>query len=364
MTAISACDSCLRRADLVAALAVPLAEAVDTGKRVPCVLSLADEALIEALGGDRRTELRRNWRFFNAGRARALAERAGLAAVCRHDERFPERLRAGRDAPWILHIAGEVERVKWLGEPAATIVGARRPTAYGREVARDLAFEVAATGTPVVSGMALGVDAAAHRGALEARGPTVAVLAGGADLPSPRTNKRLYEEIRRRGLVVSEMPPGFEPRRWSFPARNRIMAALGRLTVVVEATLRSGSLITAEFARQLGQDVGAVPGPVTSRLSAGANALIADGALVVRDGRDVLEELFGPGAAPRRSGSVTELDAELDETLNSVRSGLGTVDAIAKTPQDAGRVLSRLGRLESAGLVRLAADGTYLPVSR
>ena len=146
-----------------------------------------------------------------------------------------------------------------------------------------------------MSGMALGIDSAAHDGALEGGGFTVAVLAGAAGFPYPRSKGPLHRRIAAGGLVLSEMPPGFRPFRWCFPARNRIMAGIAAMTVVVEGTGASGSLITARFAQDLGRDVGAVPGQVTSALAAGPNDLIADGACLVRSASDVLDSLYGAG---------------------------------------------------------------------
>ena len=161
------------------------------------------------------------------------------------------------DAPAVLHVAGDPEVLPAPDEVAVAIVGARRATPYGLEVARALGRGLAAARVTVVSGMALGIDAAAHAGALEVGGPTIAVLAGGADVPYPRSRPALHRRIvGGGGCVVSEMPPGFTPLKWGFPARNRIIAGLAAATIVVEAAERSGSLITAEFAQDLGRVVG------------------------------------------------------------------------------------------------------------
>ncbi len=168
-------------------------------------------------------------------------------------------------------------------------MGSRRATSYGREVARELGRDLAAAGLVVCSGLAFGVDACAHRGALEG-GVTAAVLACGADLAYPASHRSLWRQISERGVVLSEMPPGTGAWRWTFPARNRILASMAGMTVVVEAALRSGSLITARVADELGRDLGAVPGQVSSRASAGTNQLLADGAQLIREASDVLED--------------------------------------------------------------------------
>ena len=210
-----------------------------------------------------------------------------------------------------------------------TIVGARRATSYGREVARELGRELAAAGLVVVSGLAFGVDACAHRGALDA-GRTIAVLGCGADIAYPAAHRALWRRICEQGLVISELPPGAAPWRWTFPARNRIMAALAGMTVVVEAAARSGSLITADLAADLGRDLGAVPGPVTSRASAGPNNLLAGGACVVRDAQDVLDAMLGAGAK-RVDRAGPALDPDLAAVLTAVETGEASCDGVAAT---------------------------------
>src|SRR5437763_1581466 len=175
-------------------------------------------------------------------------------------------------------------------------------------MARALARGLASSGVTLVSGMAFGIDSAAHSGALAGGGATVAVLPGSADRPYPTSKRKLHREIVAAGAAVSALPPGAEIRRWMFPARNRVIAALSAITVVVEAGGRSGSLVTARCARELGRSVGAVPGRVTTPRAAGPNALLADGARVVRDTQDVLDALFGAGVRTANSERRSELD--------------------------------------------------------
>ena len=193
-----------------------------------------------------------------------------------------------------------------------TVVGTRRASPYGTEVAYALGRGLGAAGVPVISGLALGIDGTAHRGCLDGGGVPVAVVASGPDVVYPRRHRSLHERVRAEGLVLSELPPGTEPYRWSFPARNRIMAGLARVTLVVEAADPSGSLITAEFAKDLGRCVAAVPGRITSSVARGTNNLLKDGATPISGTEDVLDELFGvgvrrvPEAGPppaRRSGT-------------------------------------------------------------
>ena len=219
---------------------------------------------------------------------------------------------------------------------------------------------------PVVSGLALGVDSAAHVGALSAQGPPrpVAVLAGGADIPYPASRRRLYRELVERGAVVSELPPGFTPYRWCFVARNRIIAGLAAATVVVEATERSGSLTTADFAAQLGRPVGAVPGPVTSRFSSGTNGLLAAGAAVVRDVHDVLDRRrrAGAGRASARGppAPAIPLEPRLRRLLDAIERGGGSLAELATDPEATKQVLADLTDLELRGLVRRGFGGRYV----
>jgi DNA processing protein len=207
--------------------------------------------------------------------------------------------------------------------------------------------------------MAFGIDTAAHRGALEAGGPTVAVLAGGADVAYPPSARSLHARILcEGGAAISEAPFGARPARWHFPARNRIMAAISAMTIVVEATERSGSRITADRALELGRIVGAVPGPVHSRLSAGPHALLGDGAHVVTGAQDVLDLVLGVGAVrARRQGP--KLDPAGEALLAAVRpegsSGEALAASVALSPSD---VAVALARLELLGYLRAEA-GRY-----
>ena len=197
-----------------------------------------------------------------------------IETISRRHPAFPPLLAELHDPPASLFVRGEV---KALSQPGVAVVGARSCSAYGAQVARSVARDLAAAGLVVVSGLARGVDGEAHRGALEGGGKTVAVLGGGIDRDYPRSHAELARRIVAAGAVVSEYPPGVEPAPWRFPARNRIIAGLALATVVVEARERSGALITADFALELGRDVFAVPGEITSSLSAGTNDLVRQG---------------------------------------------------------------------------------------
>ncbi len=241
------------------------------GSRAREVLALPSEELARAMAPSQAASFIERAAARDPRRLLAAVADSGAWATCRHDEVYPEWLGDLGDAPSVIFGRGDPGRLAGLPrEDTVTIVGSRRPSHYGREIAREFGREIAAAGFAVVSGMAMGIDSCAHEGALDAGGLTVAVLGTGVDVPYPPRATRLYERIVERGVVVGELPPGTQARRWMFPARNRIMAALGRMTVVVEARERSGSLITAEMAQDLNREVGAVPGRV-GKLAGGGN---------------------------------------------------------------------------------------------
>ncbi len=277
-----------------------------------------------------------------------------IRSVRRRDAEFPRLLAAIHDPPPRLCVRGAAE-VALLAEPAVAIVGARACSAYGRSVTRSLARELASAGLVVVSGMARGIDGEAHRGALEGGGRTVAVLGCGIDRDYPAAHAELARRIGENGLVVSEYEPGVEPAPWRFPARNRIIAGMCSATVVVEARERSGALITADFALEEGRDVLAVPGEITSALSAGTNALLKLGATPVTSATDVLE-LYGiePQAARRRS-----LDPVAAALMAHLRDAALTADELVRASGlDPGEGAAALMELELAGEV-LLEDGVY-----
>jgi DNA processing protein len=352
---ITACDRCLRRAWLLARLAGHLDP--ERG-RLPDILALGDDGLIAAVGGAHRERIEQDASRFDPDRARSACAAAELSAICRCEARYPPALRDLTAPPAVLHVRGEVAA---LGQPLpVAVVGTRRPSAYGVELASAIARGVASCGLPVASGMALGIDSAAHRGALEAAGPTIAVLAAGAERPYPAARRALYRRIVAGGAVVSELPPGTGARRWMFPARNRIIAALAAATVVVEAGERSGSLITAAIARELGRPVGALPGRVTSPLAAGPHGLLAAGASVVRGAADVIGLLgaAAPAAVQQRARSPhPPPDPELRSLFDAIRSGADTASALSGagfTPREA---LAGIAALELAGHVRRGPGG-------
>jgi DNA processing protein len=276
-------------------------------------------------------------------------DRLGWSFVTPDDAGFPPRLAAIADPPLGVFVRGSLP-----GEHAVAVVGARRATAYGREVAEYLGREIARAGVAVVSGMARGVDAAAHRGALAGGGTTVAVWGGGPDRVYPGEHESLADEIAASGCLVTEYPLGCPPRAHHFPERNRIIAGLCEAVVVVEADERSGALITARLALEEGREVMAVPGSVFSRLSAGPNGLLRAGAAPVLTADDVLSAL----GLPPPGAAVSETEPPL---MALIRAGEAvTVDRLAATSgQPIAQILEDLLALELAGRVVRQADGSY-----
>jgi len=357
---MSACDACIRRANVFATLAARIEGLLQQpSKRIANLLALSSEQLVEALvPSERLPEVADAIATFDPEDARQAAANAALDVLCRHSRAYPDSLRALADAPPLLWIRGGVDRLTALLEgPGVAVVGSRRPSAYGIEVAEELSRGLSSAGVTVVSGLALGIDAAAHRGALRAAQPrTIAVLGSGADVVYPRLNRRIYDQIGDVGVILSESPPGRRPFRWTFPARNRIMAAITAMTVVVEAADPSGSLITASFAAEFGRGVAAVPGRVTASNAAGSNRLLRDGAAVIRDAADALDELFGVGGADRLEAAVEpELNDEEHAVLDAIESGTDP-SAISGDPS---RVRVVLGLLEARGLIRRSGIGSY-----
>jgi DNA processing protein len=304
-----------------------------------------DSHLVEAPRSERFERFRRE--FDERSYLADLAQR-GLRWLPRSAPAFPSSLTAIFDAPAGLFVRGRGE-FDLLDRPSVAVVGARSCSAYGADVARMLGRELAAAGLVVVSGLARGIDGHAHRGALDAGGLTVAVLGCGVDRDYPAAHAELAARIGERGLVVSEYAPGLEPAPWRFPARNRIVAGLAQATIVVEARERSGALITADLALEEGREVFAVPGEITSSLSAGSNRLLRNGAAPLTAVSDVLETF---GIEPE----AAVVPAELGETAALVLARLETeplpADALARTlGLEPGALAAALTELELAGAV-------------
>jgi DNA processing protein len=290
-----------------------------------------------------------------ADAAIAAAAQAGILPVPWFDPVYPALLNCIADPPPVLWTRGDLAV---LSLPAVAIVGSRAATPYALDVAARLAGELAGRGVAVVSGLARGVDSAAHRGTLEANGPTVAVLGSGLDRIYPAEHQGLAEAISRSGVVMSELGPGGPPLAEHFPLRNRIISGLSLAVVVVEASEKSGSLITARCAMEQGRDVMAVPGSVLSGRNRGSHSLLKDGAKVVETADDILEELGWPGARP--TGSHPRLTACEDPLLAHMEAGESYEldELVTATGTAPSRLLPRLMELELLGHIR-ASGGRF-----
>lgn len=275
------------------------------------------------------------------------------------DQRYSAQLREIIDPPLALHFRGDVSL---LAGPAVAIVGSRRASPYGLNAAEHLARKLVSAGLAIVSGMARGIDAAAHHAALEAGGRTIAVLGTGIDIVYPRSHQRLFRRMAETGLVVSDFPPGTPPKRENFPMRNRLISGLTLGTIIVEATSRSGSLITARMAAEQGREVFAVPGSIFSAGTEGTHRLIQYGAKLVHDAEDVLHELPGDLRLPQTR--ETEPESPLREVLAALsRDDAFHIDTLAarlrRTP---GEVAESLLQLELGGWIRAMPGARYVRV--
>jgi DNA processing protein len=329
-------------------------------ERLLDTLALGDEELMRALAGRRRAQLQAAYAAFSSEQLpRAPREQI----VCRHDARFPAGLRFP-SAPHALHASPSVERLRELtARPLVALVGSARASDYGMEVARGLARGLAAAGVTVTCGPQDGIAAAALAGALEADGGPVGATPGGVDVPASARRRSLHAQLTRRGCAVSELPCGSPARRWGQAASERVVVGLAQLTLVVEAADSPRELAPARLAHALGRVVAAVPGRVTSALSAGTNALLAGGASLVGEPADALE-LLCAGRDPTRPAGPREpagLEPRLQRLLDQVSAGRDTPDKLARDGQGESAVLPALSELELAGLLARGDGGRYVP---
>ena len=328
------------------------------------LLSCGEGELAERLGSAARARaVLRSAEDTRADRWALEVERRGVKVVTAFDEEFPSALNEIPDPPFLLFALGSLDRLRL---PAIAVVGSRAATAYGRDVASRLGRDLSSVGIAVVSGFARGVDAAAHEAALDGPGGTIAVLGCGLDVDYPRENARLKESVVRQGLLLSEFPPGTEPRAQNFPIRNRIIAGLVSGVVVVEASRRSGSLITARLAADFGRDVFAVPGSVFSETSVGAHELLRDGAILCRGAPDVFAELFPAlEVRPDETSAAVLLPAQASPEARALFAELRSEEALSpdelalRTHLSAATVLAALFELEASGVAAQIETGRY-----
>jgi DNA processing protein len=351
-----ACLTCLRHAWLLEQLSARLAYRASEPERLLQALALDDEQLIQALGGRRKEELlERHARFEHT----QLPPMERVQRICRHDPNYPAALRED-GAPRMLHVAGGVERLQaLLSQPAVAIVGTRRASDYGMEVAYGLARGLAASGLTIVGGLAEGIAAAAHQGALRAGARTVTVMAGGVDVANPASWRALHRRIATEGCALAELPCGTSPRGWCHVARTRTVVALAHIVIVVEAEDRPAALLHAHLAAAAGTIVAAVPGRVSAPGARGPHRLLRERALLVRNPQDVLDAIYGVGQR-QAAVSRTEQEAHLQAVLDRVGAGSDTVAKLTAGELPAHKVLVALAQLECAGALARGDGGRYV----
>jgi DNA processing protein len=374
----SPCGECQRRSWLVHCLGARLDLRRYDVERLSELIALPERELLAALGVADVAALQARHGAPDLEAPTSLpGPYAGVPvhAICRHDPRYPRAKGAsgcaddGWAPPAILNVAGDIGVLSRLDDaPAVAIAGTRRATDYGLELANRLGREIAGSGLTVLGAFADGISGAAHAGACDHATGTLTVLAGGAGHAHPAGKRLLYADVLKRGCAISELPPGARPRRWSYAARNRIVAGLASLVVVVEAEDRPSDLMLPRFAQRLGRTVVAVPGRVTSVASAGTHALLVDGAPLVRDAQDVLDALSGVGAkrvaeSPAIAGR-DRTDPFNARVLELVSRGADTADRLVAQGVSLPQALGALTELELSGQLTRGDGGRYLTSRR
>jgi DNA processing protein len=316
---------------------------------------------IPQISGERAARITQRKSKVPLGGLAEKLQKLNMDFCCFNESGYPRQLRSIFDPPPVIFFRG---RLLSADELTVAIVGARKPTHYGQLVAEKLAKDLAGVGVAVVSGMAKGIDTAAHKGALTGNGRTLAVLGCGLDIIYPRENKKLMEQIAETGAVISEFPPGSPPEAWHFPARNRIISGLSIGTVVVEASEKSGALITAGYALEQGRDVMAVPGNVVSKLSRGPNRLLKQGARLVEGASDILDELGLEKLFPlpeKEEGPALKISKE-EETLYRLLSlePMALDQLIVKSGLSPQMVMAALMYLELKGFTKQLPGKQYI----
>lgn len=300
------------------------------------------------------TESRKN---FDIEKERKKLEKEKIDFVTDKGKWYPEKLRGLSDRPRALFVKGN--GLRELRSPAAAVIGARVCSTYGLYTAEKFARELSEQGVNIISGMARGVDSAAHRGAIEGGGRTYAVLGCGVDVCYPPENRRLYDKIQEQGALLSEYPPGTRPNAWQFPERNRLISGLSDCVVITEAKEKSGSLITARHALEQGVDVCAVPGRINDPLSMGCNRLIREGAAPATEVSDIL---FSMGINYKNIEKTKIILEKKNELVYSVLDlhPQSIDDILGKTGLESGEIYKILLQLQFAGLVKEPVKNYYV----
>lgn len=352
-----ACPACIRRGWLLAMLSVGLDFRARDLERFWEILALPDRELIEAIGGRRREELHSAYAAFDAG---SLDQGAATSTICRHGADYPLALAGHALAPHAMGLSGGLDRLnRILDGPVIAIVGTRRATDHGMETAHALARGLAASGVTVAGGIDEGIAFAAHCGALAANGRTLTVTAGPLNRCSPVCCSNLYRRITAVGCAVSEAPWWARPRHWRLLARARTLALLAHMVIVVEARDTPSELACARLALALGRPLAALPGRVSSPASQGSNALIIDGARLIRDAQDALDVLYGVGE--RRAPQPSKLAPRLAEIFDEVCGGRDTPAKLTSTGACSTDVRLALTELELLGVLARGDGGRYVP---
>ena len=375
------CDRCARRSWLLNVLGVRLDFRSRDEARLLELLELEDEDLIDAIAGRRRREIGQAWKQFAAYETDTAPPWRRIETVCRHGPGYPKALRDQAGAPQMLYVLGGIERLAALTARAGVaIVGAAKPTDYGMEMARSLARGLTASGVTVLSPLAGEIAAATLAGARETGGPALAVMDSGLDTAVPEHRRGAYERLLDHGCAISELACGQPRHRWGAIAAKRTIAALARMTIVVEAGDDPAERGSARVANDLGRTVAAMPGRVSSPASTGTNLMLREGAPLVRDAADALELLSGLGTrtrggwrpqtdSPPPAGAPTDpaapeerkLEARLKVVLERIGGGRDTPGKLTGPGEDAGEIMLALAELEVMGLLSRGDGGRYVP---
>jgi DNA processing protein len=359
------CPDCARRAWLLEKLGVRLDFRARDLSRFWSLLEQADLELIDAIGGRRRAELHAAYAAWEPTQPHEDADEEA-ESVCRHHPAYPRSIRKDPLAPHTLSVRGGVGHFNdMLDEQVVAIVGTRRASDYGMEIARELGRGLAASGLIVASGLAEGIPAAAHAGALEAHGKTLTVMVGGTGRCSPACCAPLYRRIVASGCAISEGHRSQRARRWWQEARTRTLALLSQLVIVVEADEQPWELACAHVAWSRGRQVAAVPGRVSSSTSRGTNSLLMSGARLVRGPQDALDVLYGVGMreAGAHATESTALDPRLTQVLELVGRGDDTVEKLVARGAESAEIAVTLAELELLGMLVRGDGGRYVPCS-